>query len=155
MSECRICDNEIMDPSAEPLVCQSCFEKQKTARFEIMMNGLSADEMTRSVKCARCGEVFEYDAHWTGHVRYCRDCVDAYGYNFRDEEWHERYANSDTPLNRRLEGEWRVEYDPIPVAEGGLRKGAVIANIDVVRGLKSQFAYGTVLRHVSGKVIRY
>jgi hypothetical protein len=141
--------------SPEAGICQKCYQQAEDAKFSVMMRESVAETKSVTSTCAICDKEFQRRKAGIPE-KFCPECrLDGRKLEaFRRRHKIRTYHPVATPTAC---DSWYVDYDPIPLDEGGFEKGVLI-----LRGtMRSQefydsiaFAPGTILRNSrTGKTI--
>ena len=141
--------------SSEAGICQNCYDQERDANFRVMMREMDAETKSPTSTCVICGTDFQRRMAGIPE-KYCPECR-------QDEKQLEAFRRSNKirtyhPVAHPTSYDsWYVDYDPIPLDDGGFEKGVLI-----LRGTMPSpeyyesiaFAPGTILRNSrTGKII--
>jgi len=133
------------DPSPEAGICLSCFDKERDEKFSLMLREIQRKEINEMVTavCRICGD--EYEKRKDNRVLCCEKCAEEA--RKRQVSNRQKIREQVAMLNANLNSEWVVEYDPIPVDEGGFERGARIVYSNTNFGDYDSIAFvpGTIL----------
>lgn len=151
---CVRCGLPITEKSPEGGICQACYAVEDEAKFSLMMRE-SVSEIPEAVTkyCPICGTVFEKQPDGWNTI-YCETCRDDKNL-VRERNRQSARACIQRGRDKRKQptqaySPWYVDYDPIPVEEGGFTPGASITRVSSELRIdleRISFAPGTILRN--------